>query len=163
MGVADLPQCFDGDVCATVNTVVRKLVYKDLIQNIVGPAGYFRDPWHMDEYLSNSVFLRFLNNEAGEDADKARNKERFSALNGVQLILFTEDSMVYPNESEWFGQLDTDENVVHVTDTDWYKEDYIGLRALDEAGKVDYVSIVGDHLQFSEDDINNTIVPFLLS
>jgi len=49
-----------------------------------------------------------------------------------------------------------------IEDSTFYKEDYIGLRSLIEAGKVEYVSIVGDHLEFSEADIDNYFIPFLL-
>ena len=68
----------------------------------MGPAGYFRDPRHIDHYLNESEFLPYLNNEAGEEAAKAAIKDRFSSLNGAMLVMFTEDSVVYPKESEWF-------------------------------------------------------------
>jgi hypothetical protein len=51
------------------------------------------------------VFLPYLNNEAGDEATKATNKERFSALNSAMLVMFSEDTVVYPKESEWFQQL----------------------------------------------------------
>ena len=49
-----------------------------------------------------------------------------------------------------------------IEDSAFYKDDLIGLRSLIEAGKVEYVSIVGDHLEFSEADIDNYFIPFLL-
>lgn len=165
MGVDDLPHCFSGSFCGLVNSVVRDLVYTELIQNMVGPAGYFRDIYHQKQYQAGSVFLPYLNNEEEtEDASvKAARKERFSALNGALLMMFTEDSMVHPKESEWFQEMDADGNVQALEDSDFYKNDYLGVRALNEAGRIQFVSVVGDHLQFSQDDISNTIVPFLLS
>lgn len=164
MGVSDLPHCFSGFICSMVNKVVRNFVYMKLVQNIVGPAGYFRDPAHLDEYLSGSVFLPDENNERGTDEAKAAAKERFSALNGAMLVMFTEDSMVYPKESEWFQQLDKhDRKVQALEDSDFYSQDWLGLKALTEAKKVQQVSIDGDHLRFSADDVTNTFVPFLLS
>lgn len=56
----------------------------------------------MKEYLKDSVFLPYLNNEDGTVDAAASNKARFSALNNLMLVMFTEDSMVYPKESEWF-------------------------------------------------------------
>merc|ERR1719464_2083566 len=50
MGVDDLPHCFSGSFCGLVNSVVRDLVYTELIQNMVGPAGYFRDIYHQKQY-----------------------------------------------------------------------------------------------------------------
>ena len=56
----------------------------------------------MDKYLADSVFLPYLNNETGDDVIKAANKARFSALNSAMLVMFSEDTVVYPKESEWF-------------------------------------------------------------
>jgi palmitoyl-protein thioesterase len=47
-------------------------------------------------------------------------------------------------------------------ESDLYKEDYMGLKTLNEAGKIQKISIAGDHLQFSDEDIDNTFVPFLM-
>jgi palmitoyl-protein thioesterase len=117
----------------------------------LGPAGYFRDPKHIEHYLAESEMLPYLNNEAGTDEDKAAIKARFSALHGAMLVMFTEDSVVYPKESEWFQQLSLEDEypVQPLEESDFYVNDYIGLRALNEAGRVSFVSIVGDHLQFS--------------
>lgn len=118
----------------------------------------------MDHYLNQSEFLPYLNNEAGTDEAKAAIKERVTNLNGAMLVMFTEDSVVYPKESEWFQQLEADDMVTPqpLADSAFWQDDYIGLRALDEAGKVDWISIVGDHLQFSQSDIDNTFIPFLM-
>ena len=164
MGVADIPNCFGHNfICEMINGIARSLVYTSFIQNMVGPAGYFHDPWHNSEYLKGSVFLPHINNEEYDDETQVARKERFSALNGALLMMFTEDSMVYPKESEWFQQLDQDGNVMPLEESDFYKNDNIGVKTLNEAGKIQFVSVVGDHLQFSQEDISNTIVPFLMS
>ena len=117
----------------------------------------------MDSYLADSVFLPYLNNEAGDEATKAEAKARFSQLNSAMLVMFSEDTVVYPKESEWFQQLNQDLVTVQaLEDSTFYKEDFIGLKALIEAGKVEYVSIAGDHLQFSEQDIDTYFIPFLI-
>jgi len=142
MGVSDIPHCFNGIICKMVNSVARSLVYMNIVQHHLGPAGYFRDPAHMSQYLKGSVFLADENNERGSDEAKAALKKRFSAINGAMLVMFTEDSMVYPKESEWFQQLDSsDDKVQALADSDFYKNDYIGLKALTDAGKVKQVTI----------------------
>ena len=164
MGVIDIPHCFSGPFCKLINSVARDFVYTGIVQNILGPAGYFRDTYHYDRYLNRSVFLPHLNNEAADDdATKAARKDRFSSLNGLQLMMFTQDTMVFPKESEWFQELDESGELRDVTESDFYKNDVLGFKTLNEAKKVQFVSVDGDHLQFSQDDINNTIVPFLLS
>jgi palmitoyl-protein thioesterase len=163
MGVADIPDCQTGIFCEMVNFVVRNMVYFQIFQNIIGPAGYFRDPKHMTEYLADSAFLPYVNNEKGDADTMAAIKARFTSLNNVLLMKFNEDMVVYPRESEWFWQLDNDFNVVQLEDTTFYTEDWIGLKQMNEAGKVIFSGVEGDHLQFTEEDIETIIVPFLLS
>ena len=160
MGVTDIPHCFsNGPVCSIVNKVARSLVYMSVVQDHLGPAGYFRDPKQLSTYEKASVFLSQLNNEK---TPAATEKTKFSDLNSLMLVMFTEDTMVYPKESEWFQTLDDkDKSVVPLEDSDFYKNDLIGLKALNEAKKVSFISIEGDHLQFSKDDITNTFIPFL--
>ncbi len=102
MGVSDIPSCFGDGLCSYINYVARNLAYYPIIQGVLGPAGYFRDPMHMEQYLSESEMLPYLNNEAGTEEAKAAIKTRFSSLHGAMLVMFTEDSVVYPKESEWF-------------------------------------------------------------
>ena len=162
MGVTDIPHCFNGAFCGLVNKVARTLVYLNIVQDHLGPAGYFRDPAQFSRYEADSVFLGKLNNETS--APVSAEKERFSDLNGLMLVMFEQDTMVYPKESEWFQTLDSsDKSVVALEDTDFYKNDLIGLKALNEAKKVQFVSIDGDHLQFSSSDITDTFIPFLTS
>ena len=45
--------------------------------------------------------------------------------------------------------------------TDLYKEDWIGLRALDEAGRVKYIAFPGDHLSINDLELKEYVVPYL--
>jgi palmitoyl-protein thioesterase len=99
----------------------------------LGPAGYFRDPRDLDKYLADSVFLPYANNENTVDQSII---ERFTALNGAMLVMFDADTVVYPRESEWFWELQANGSITKVEDTDFYKNDLIGLKQLNEAGKV---------------------------
>lgn len=45
--------------------------------------------------------------------------------------------------------------------TELYSQDWIGLKALDKAGKVAFLSVPGNHLHLPLATINTTIVPFL--
>jgi palmitoyl-protein thioesterase len=44
---------------------------------------------------------------------------------------------------------------------DFYNDDYIGLKALNDAGKVKFETFEGDHLEFSTQQVEDIIVPFL--
>lgn len=76
--------------------------------------------------------------------------------------MFTEDTMIHPKETAHFQSPSPAGNSVLTWDQmDFYNKDYIGLKALNEAGKVTLDAWVGDHLQFSNDQITNIVVPFL--
>jgi len=47
--------------------------------------------------------------------------------------------------------------------TKLYEEDWIGLKTLDEAGRVKFVSVAGGHLSISKGDMKKYIVPYLTS
>lgn len=53
-------------------------------------------------------------------------------------------------------------NMVYYLQTKLYTEDWIGLRTLDEAGKVKFVSVTGNHLEISRSDLKKYVVPYLV-
>jgi len=98
-----------------------------------------------DNYLKKNIFLPYLNNEIEQTSPAAKErKRRFSAIHGAMLVRFLEDNVIYPNESEWFQSFDkTGEKVLGIKESDFYKKDYIGFKALNDAGKVKYVALHG--------------------
>lgn len=46
--------------------------------------------------------------------------------------------------------------------TKLYIEDWIGLRSLDEAGRVKFIKVAGGHLGISNSDMKKYIVPYLV-
>jgi len=87
MGVEATPHCFTGPFCNMINYLVKNAVYFKAAQNMIGPAGYFRDPTHMADYLKDSVFLPYLNNEEKHDLYDL-NKERFTNIDSIMLVEF---------------------------------------------------------------------------
>lgn len=67
MGVSAAPHCFYGIICDVINTVINKFIYFKVVQDYIGPAGYFKDTKNYEEYLSYSVFLPYINNEKRDD------------------------------------------------------------------------------------------------
>ena len=43
MGVDKVPHCFSGEVCGIVNSIAEEFVYYKIAQDLIAPAGYFRD------------------------------------------------------------------------------------------------------------------------
>ena len=161
MGVDAIPHCFDGIACDIINTVAKKFVYMDWAQNWIAPAGYFRDVNNMAEYEKKSVFLAALNNEHSSSEYAKLRASSFGNINAGLFGMFTQDTMIYPKETAHFRSLDKHGNVMNLEDMDFYKSDYIGLKSLNDSGKITFSEIEGDHLQFTTEYIKETIIPFL--
>ncbi|KAL4435954.1 hypothetical protein ABPG74_022189 [Tetrahymena malaccensis] len=159
MGVATIPKCHKGIFCNILNGLVDDLVYTPLAQKTVGPAGYFRNPKHYSAYLKHSIFLPIVNNEREVNQTY---KDRFVALEKVQLTMFSKDSVIDPKETAWFSFYGTDgKTIVGIQQQDVFTQDLFGLKTVYDAGKVEFITIDGDHLRFSTQDIQNIYIPAL--
>jgi len=154
-GVAGFPNCNPdgllGPVCASLAKLLGVAAYTSLAQNALFQADYYRDPSRVgkDAYKKGSQIAQW-NNE-GETVDSTINAN-FAKTKRFVMIKAEKDSMVYPNEGEWWGHFEDGafKKVLSMKDTDWYQKDLFGLRTADEAGKIFFNSTTGDHLQFSD-------------
>ena len=66
------------------------------------------------------------------------------------MIKYQLDTMVDP-ASQWFvNPINTpDGRIIPLKDSAFYLEDWLGVRALDEAGKISFVDYKADHLNFN--------------
>jgi len=71
--------------------------------------------------------------------------------------------MVFPKESEWFWELQENGEVRKLEETEFFKNDLIGLKKLMDSGKVQFVEFQGQHLEITDEEVDNIIVPFLQS
>ncbi len=162
MGVGKFPHCESGFICSGINRLINLGVYSSYVQNHIGPAGYFKNAKNYKSYLSHSSFLPNLNNEISSDVTgNANRKEKFMKLEKMLLIKFESDTMIIPRETAWFEFYNEKEELVSLKDSEFYKNDTLGLRSLDEAGKVIFETIPGEHLQFSNEDMINYMIPVL--
>ncbi|MCO5597151.1 hypothetical protein L7F22_051227 [Adiantum nelumboides] len=150
-------------ICTLADFMIKLGIYTSYVQNHLGPAGYVKIPTDLKAYYKGCKFLPRLNNEL-EDSRNTTYVERFTSLNQLVLIMFEKDNVLLPRETAWFGyyadgSLST---VLTYNETDLYLEDWIGLRTLDEAGKVSFVSLPRGHLQINETEMESHIVPYLL-
>ena len=87
------------------------------------------------------------------DRKNSTYKENLLKLKKLVLVKFAEDSVVVPRESEWFGfyEIGQTEKMLAFNETQLYIEDWIGLKTLDDTGRLDFLSSPGDHLQFTDE------------
>jgi len=167
VGVSSFPKCNPsgllGPVCKLLDTLlVGPIAYTEFVQNKLFQADYFRDPKKVttSKYKTNSQIAQW-NNE-GNTVDPTINVN-FAKTKRFAMIKAEKDSMVYPNDGEWWGAFDTDRKTrLAMNETEWYKKDLFGLKTADEAGKIMFNSTKGDHLQFSEELLLGWVDQYLI-
>lgn len=113
------------------------------------------------------MFLPKLNNEVGQGSPEfKRHQDRMKSLNAMMMIIFDRDEVVSPCESQQFGVYEAKDDkgkrkVVKMEDTDWYKQDVLGLKTLQDTNRLFTHHINAGHVQYTQDDVMNKFIPFL--
>lgn len=125
-------------------------------------AGYWKDVDDEQNYLKASPFLADINNE--RDATNSSYAARMRSLELLVAVRALNDTTVVPNDSEHFGFWawnGANAPAVPLRQTDGYRADAIGLRTLDESGRLRLLSYEGEHMRFSDAYWQSTILPIL--
>ncbi|KAF3440096.1 hypothetical protein FNV43_RR18374 [Rhamnella rubrinervis] len=147
----------DGDLL-----LIKFEIYSNYVQEHLAPSGYLKIPTDIDAYIKGCKFLPQLNNEIINKRN-ATYKERFESLQNLILIMFEHDTVLIPKETAWFGYYPDGafSPILPAQETKLYTEDWIGLKTLDEAGKVKFLKVSGNHLEISTSDMKKYVVPYL--
>ncbi|KAK6645536.1 hypothetical protein RUM43_001813 [Polyplax serrata] len=158
-GVYGLPKCLgDGVLCNSIRKLLNTAAYVPWVQDNLVQAQYWHDPLNEEIYRNYSTFIAEINNEKAIKNDSyITNLQKLETL---VLVMFTEDSMVVPRESSWFGfyRPNQAKEIVPYNQTRLYEMDLIGFKKMVEGGKVDFLQVEGDHLQFTEEWFTKTII-----
>ena len=150
-GISDfIATCEPGDwVCRGAQSLLRGSKWSPLVQERVIPAQYYRDPAELDAYLEHSAFLADVNNE--REAKNGTYKEHMTMLERFVMFMFADDQTVVPKESAWWSEVNsTSGEVVPLQESRLYTEDWLGLRTLGEAAKLEFLELPGEHMRFTE-------------
>lgn len=153
-GISEFESCSSATdwVCQGANALLRAGTWSSLVQSRLVPAQYFRDPEELAAYLENSNYLADINNER-----KLKNttyKKNLSKLNKFVMYMFEDDTVLVPKESSWFAEVNrTSEDVTKLKDRKLYKEDWIGLKELDEKDALVFTTLPGGHMALDEDNL----------
>ena len=138
-GIAEFQVCGHWDfLCKGATALVKDNAWTAYVQNKVVPAQYYRTVNETtglasEEYLAASNFLADVNNEREVKSDVY--KERIAELEKFVMFVFENDETVIPKETGWFAEVNrTSGEVMELRDRRMYKEDWLGLRKLDEKG-----------------------------
>lgn len=161
-GVYGLPRCpgESSKICDRIREALNSGAYTNLVQKHLVQAQYWHDPLNDDLYKNFSLFLADINQER---AVNETYKKNLQLLNKFVLVKFLQDTVVDPVDSEWFGFLKTGQakETETLQESVLYKEDRLGLAAMDQAGKLVFLATEGDHLQFTKEWFDANLLPFL--
>lgn len=124
-------------------------------------SDYFVTSMNETQYLHENKYLPALNNQLPNR--NASYVDAITKLDKMFLVEATKDTVVYPFASEQFGgyQFGTKDTVFTLRQGRLYTDNLFGLKTLDQASKVQTSSFVGDHLRFSNQYWEDTILPVL--
>lgn len=162
-GVFGFPKCPAASwLCDDVRRLLDLGAYISWIQNSLVQAEYWHDPLNEAEYVAKSVFIGEINNEKVQNDTY---KTNLLKLKNLVLIKFEQDTMVVPKESEWFGFYapGQDKVILPINQTALYTADRIGLKELNDSGRLHFISVNADHLRIDDQQfIDDVIKPYLM-
>ncbi|KAJ0181614.1 hypothetical protein K1T71_002336 [Dendrolimus kikuchii] len=124
-----------------VKDTVYELFYSRVGQH-TSVGNYWNDPYHQSLYENYSVYLPYINNHIKSNKS-AEFKNNFLRLKRLVLIGGPDDDVITPWQSSQFGYYDVNETVIEMKDQDIYQSDRIGLRQLDDSGRLHVLTIPG--------------------
>ncbi|XP_076239920.1 palmitoyl-protein thioesterase 1 isoform X2 [Calliopsis andreniformis] len=158
-GVFGFPNCelLGTTLCNRVTHVIKYAAYSNFVQRKLIQATYWHDPYQEQEYKSKSIFMADINNEIQINETY---KDNLQKLNAMVLVKFANDTIVRPRETEWFGFYKSGQEmeIQNLEESDLYREDRLGLKTLHASGKIHFLSVPGNHLQFDESWFINDII-----
>ncbi len=108
--------------------------YTKKMQTRLSIANYWRDPNQMFKYLLHSEFLADANNE--KLSKNEIYKENILSLKNFVMVYSPNDEIVKPPESGFFGIYNKQLQLVNLTDTELFKQDWLGLRTLNDSNRL---------------------------
>ena len=165
-GVFGVPECLEAtgfyELCEMARQLLSAGAYVPWIQDLIAPAQYWHDPLNISSYIAGSHYLAPINNELEvvNEAYRAKMEE----LENFVMVMFNQDEIVVPKESAHFrfyrpGQ---DVELDALEDSALYQDNLIGLKTLNEQGKLHFFAVDGKHVQIDYDWVAEYIIPFLL-
>jgi len=154
-GVYGVPQCLGENhvLCDYMRRLLNYGAYTSWIQNLLVQAQYWHDPLAEQEYVEKSLFLAKYNNQG---ARVSKYRENMINLENVLLVKFSRDTVVDPKGSEWFSWFESSagKKIVGLNETLLYRQDWIGLKLLNEENRLHFMEIDGNHLHMDRKSLD---------
>ncbi|KAK5637956.1 hypothetical protein RI129_012251 [Pyrocoelia pectoralis] len=156
-GVYGLPNCNSYFICNIIRRLYSRLAYTEFWQNYFVQATYWHNPLDVYEYKLKNTFLVDINNENHINLTYIANLNR---LEKFVMVKYINETFVVPSESEWFGFYETAQDQLTQTlqDSELYINDRLGLRKMHREGKLDFLTVPWEHVEFHWDWFKDNIV-----
>ncbi|KAK4878746.1 hypothetical protein RN001_011252 [Aquatica leii] len=157
-GVYGLPHCsLEYLVCRLIRRIYNRIMYTEFFQNHFVPATYWHNPLDTAQYKEKNTYLTDINNENFINQTYIRN---LNSLDKFVMVKYINEHFVVPPASEWFGYYK--EHKINETETleqaEMFLNDRLGLRRMYNAGKLDFLTVPWDHVEFHWDWFKDNIV-----
>uniref|UniRef100_A0A182PTV0 palmitoyl-CoA hydrolase n=1 Tax=Anopheles epiroticus TaxID=199890 RepID=A0A182PTV0_9DIPT len=147
-------------------SLVAKTAYQ-LFYSYVGQhtsvGNYWNDPHHQDLFEEFSIFLPYVNNRI-ISVNSTQFRDTLLRLDHLVLIGGPDDGVITPWQSSHFSFYNETFHVIPLQDSVIYTEDLIGLKTLQESGRLHVIERENvHHYQWhrTNDVIDDVILPFL--
>lgn len=147
-GIMNIPSCpkEGGYLCSLMRFLLTQGAYLSWPASHIVQAQYVKDPYNLDDYLANNIFLPDINNE--REVKNALYASNMAKLGGFIMIRFRDDTTVVPRDSAWFSYFNGTDTVP-IREQPIYTEDWIGLKQLDELGLLAFDECPTAHMRFT--------------
>jgi palmitoyl-protein thioesterase len=167
-GVMGFPNCnpagIEKSFCDTLVEFLGDLAYDPISQEVLFQTNYFRDPEKLTtrDYLTNSQIAQWNNENPG--TVNATLKTNFGLVKSWNMIKAMKDTMVFPNEGEWWGQFVPGQfqTIQTMNQTALYAGDNFGLKTADSLHKIRFNFTLGEHLEFTVQQLEYWIDEYFL-
>ena len=116
-------------------SVINFDMYSAFFQKHFSVASYWRNPNDLVNYYNKCSYLPILNNEINNSYSLKHIGNIISLTNFI-MIWSSFDSVLNPPESGKFSFFDKTLSVIPLEDTELFKDDLLGLRFLNESGRL---------------------------
>ena len=137
-------------------------MYSDFFQKHFSVAGYWRNPIDLQTYYNKCSYLPILNNEIN-NSYALKHIGNILSLTNFAMVWSSYDSVLNPPESGKFSFFDENLSVVPLEDTALYKDDLLGLRFLDETGKLHSYETNCSHVDHRNPECYSQIYDILIN
>jgi palmitoyl-protein thioesterase len=150
-GIAEFQTCKSNDwLCRGWEGILKSQTWSNFVQTQLVPAQYYRDPVDLDSYLQYSNFLADINNE--RSVKNQTYVENVKKLEKFVMYIFEDDETVVPKWSGWFSEYNaTSGEQTRLQDRELYKQDWLGLKWLDENHRLEFRQTGGKHMRLSDE------------